>query len=55
MYILGIQRAGRWIYRPRSTRKLEAGDRLLATGPVEGVDMLRGITGDGRAHEYQEG
>jgi uncharacterized protein with PhoU and TrkA domain len=54
MYILGIQRANRWIYRPRSTRTLEAGDRLLATGPVEGVELLRGITGDGREHDYEE-
>jgi uncharacterized protein with PhoU and TrkA domain len=54
MYILGIERAGRWIYRPRSTRKLEASDRLLATGPVEGVELLRVITGDARPHEYEE-
>jgi uncharacterized protein with PhoU and TrkA domain len=48
MYILAINREGRWIYRPRGYRALEAGDRLLATGPEEGVAMLRDITGDPR-------
>ena len=48
MYILAINRDGRWIYRPRGYRALEVGDRLLATGPEEGVAMLRDITGDPR-------
>ncbi len=48
MYVLGIQRAGRWIYRPRSTRALEVGDRLLVTGPEEGVERLRALLGDDR-------
>ncbi|MPZ71921.1 MAG: potassium channel protein [Nitriliruptorales bacterium] len=48
MYVLGIQREGRWIYRPRSTRTLVAGDRLLVTGPEEGVKLLRDLTGDSR-------
>ncbi|HWB71412.1 MAG TPA: TrkA C-terminal domain-containing protein [Egibacteraceae bacterium] len=48
MYVLAIQRGGRWIYRPRGTRQLEAGDRLLATGPEEGVEPLRRIAGDVR-------
>lgn len=53
MYILTINRGGRWIYRPRRTRKLEAGDRLVATGPAEGVELLRRITGDER--DFDEG
>jgi uncharacterized protein with PhoU and TrkA domain len=48
MYVLAIQRQGRWIYRPRSDRALTAGDRLLVTGPEEGVDLLRALTGDSR-------
>jgi uncharacterized protein with PhoU and TrkA domain len=48
MYVLAIQRAGRWIYRPRGHQQLAAGDRLLATGPEEGVVLLRTITGDTR-------
>jgi uncharacterized protein with PhoU and TrkA domain len=54
MYILAINRGGRWIYRPRSTRVLEAGDRLVATGPEEGVALLRTITGDARPYAEDE-
>jgi uncharacterized protein with PhoU and TrkA domain len=55
MYVLGIQRDGRWIYRPRASRRLQAGDRLLVTGPEEGVRMLRSLTGDDRPDEIDEG
>jgi uncharacterized protein with PhoU and TrkA domain len=48
MYVLGIQRQQRWLYRPRSTTRLSAGDRLLCTGPEEGVEPLRALTGDDR-------
>jgi len=48
MYVLGIQRAQRWLYRPRSTTRLMAGDRLLCTGPEDGVSPLRALTGDDR-------
>jgi uncharacterized protein with PhoU and TrkA domain len=48
MYVLAINREGRWIYRPRGSHALRAGDRLLATGPEEGVAMLRAVTGDPR-------
>ncbi|MEX0592439.1 MAG: TrkA C-terminal domain-containing protein [Nitriliruptoraceae bacterium] len=41
MEILAIERNGRWIYRPRPTRVLQAGDRLLALGPEEGAPRLR--------------
>jgi uncharacterized protein with PhoU and TrkA domain len=54
MYVLGIQREGRWIYRPRASRSLQAGDRLLVTGPEEGVAMLRSLTGDDRPAETDE-
>jgi uncharacterized protein with PhoU and TrkA domain len=51
MYVLAIQRAGGWAYRPRGTRPLRAGDRLLATGPQEGVTLIRHLTGDLRDDE----
>jgi uncharacterized protein with PhoU and TrkA domain len=51
MYVLAIQREGRWIYRPRATQTIRAGDRLLATGPEEGVALLRNVTGDARPSE----
>jgi uncharacterized protein with PhoU and TrkA domain len=54
MYVLAIQREGRWVYRPRGTRKLEAGDRLVATGPEEGIALLRRVTGDDRPADVEE-
>jgi uncharacterized protein with PhoU and TrkA domain len=48
MEVLAIQRAERWIYRPRSTRELQPGDRLLAIGPEEGAPRLREWSGDDR-------
>jgi uncharacterized protein with PhoU and TrkA domain len=54
MHVLAIQRGGRWIYRPRSTRRLQAGDRLLVTGPEEGVALLRRLTGDERVLGEEE-
>jgi uncharacterized protein with PhoU and TrkA domain len=40
MFVLAIQRGQRWIYRPRGTFVLLAGDRLIAVGPEEGADEL---------------
>lgn len=54
MEVLAIDRKGRWIYRPRSTRHLEDGDRLLAIGPEEGVLRMRELCGDDRP-EGEEG
>ena len=48
MYVLAIQRDRRWIYRPRGHHTVLVGDRLLATGPEEGVRQLRELTGDPR-------
>jgi uncharacterized protein with PhoU and TrkA domain len=48
MEVLAIQRNERWSYRPRRTRTLEAGDRLLAIGPEEGAPRLRAWAGDDR-------
>ncbi|MFT5223372.1 MAG: hypothetical protein ACI867_001688, partial [Glaciecola sp.] len=46
MEVLAIERDGRWIYRPRSSRTLQAGDRLLTLGPEEGAMRLRDVCGD---------
>ncbi len=46
MEVLAIQRRGRWIYRPKRARTVEAGDRLLAIGPEEGAPRLRELCGD---------
>jgi uncharacterized protein with PhoU and TrkA domain len=48
MEVLAIERSRRWFYRPRSTRTLQAGDRLLAIGPEEGAPRLREVCGDQR-------
>jgi uncharacterized protein with PhoU and TrkA domain len=48
MEVLAIQRRGRWIYRPKRTRTVEAEDRLLAIGPEEGAARLRELCGDVR-------
>jgi uncharacterized protein with PhoU and TrkA domain len=54
MEVLAIERANRWIYRPRSSRQLEVDDRLLAIGPHEGAPRLRNVCGDERP-EGEEG
>jgi uncharacterized protein with PhoU and TrkA domain len=48
MEVLAIDRRGRWIYRPRSNRKLLEGDRLVAIGPEEGALRMRELCGDDR-------
>jgi uncharacterized protein with PhoU and TrkA domain len=48
MEVLAIERADRWLYRPRSTQALRVGDRLLAVGPEEGALRLRAWLGDDR-------
>ncbi len=40
MFVLAVQRGRRWIYRPRPGLVLQAGDRLIAIGPEEGVGEL---------------
>ena len=51
MEVLALQRDGRWIYRPRASRSLEEGDRLLVIGPEEGIAPLRALAGDVREFE----
>ncbi len=40
MFVLAVQRGPRWIYRPRGTFVLRAGDRIIAVGPEEGAEAL---------------
>lgn len=54
MEVLAIQRAGRWVYRPKAGHRLQAEDRLLAIGPEEGAPRLRAWCGDVRP-EGEEG
>ena len=37
MFVLAVQRGRRWIYRPRPRFEFQAGDRVIAIGPEEGV------------------
>jgi uncharacterized protein with PhoU and TrkA domain len=46
MFVLAIQRGPRWIYRPRATFTLAAGDRLISVGPEEGEEELIALCGD---------
>ena len=55
MEVLAIERGGRWLYRPRKTRTLEAGDRLLVVGPEEGAPRLRAWIGDPRPEHADHG
>ncbi|MBW3577049.1 MAG: potassium channel protein [Actinobacteria bacterium] len=48
MEVLAVERESRWVYRPRSSRRLQVGDRILAIGPEEGAPALRAISGDTR-------
>ena len=43
MNALAIQRSGRWIYRPSSRFGLAAGDRLIATGPEDGIPEVEAL------------
>jgi len=45
MFVLAVQRGRRWIYRPRPVLVLQAGDRLIAIGPEEGVGELDVLCG----------
>ncbi len=45
MTALAVQRNGRWIYRPPPRFQLRAGDRVIATGPEDGVDEMKALVG----------
>jgi uncharacterized protein with PhoU and TrkA domain len=44
-YLLAIRRAGRYLYRPRGSVRLQAGDELIASGPDEGRQRLAELGG----------
>jgi uncharacterized protein with PhoU and TrkA domain len=44
-YLLAIRRAGRYVYRPRGSVRLEAGDELIASGPDEGRQRFAELGG----------
>jgi uncharacterized protein with PhoU and TrkA domain len=46
MFVLAIHRGARWVYRPRGTSVLRAGDRLISIGPEEGEQELIEICGE---------
>jgi uncharacterized protein with PhoU and TrkA domain len=46
MFVLAIQRGARWVYRPRGTFRLQAGDRLISVGPEDGEAELIELAGE---------
>src|SRR5918998_4899951 len=45
MFILAVNRGGRWTYRPRDTYTLRGGDTVRATGSPEGLEPLAEVFG----------
>ena len=45
MFVLAVNRGGRWTYRPRDTYTLRGGDSVLATGAPEGLEPLAELFG----------
>jgi uncharacterized protein with PhoU and TrkA domain len=43
MAAIAVQREGRWIYRPAPRFQLLAKDRVIATGPEEGVEEVEAL------------
>jgi uncharacterized protein with PhoU and TrkA domain len=43
MTVLAVQRSGRWIYRPAPRFELHAGDRVIATGPEDGIEEVEAL------------
>lgn len=43
MFVLALQRGRRWMYRPRRRLQLEAGDRMIAIGPEDGIPQLEAL------------
>lgn len=51
MEVLAIQRGGRWIYRPRASQTLQAGDKVIAVGPEDGALDLAKLFGNAPPEE----
>ncbi len=43
MFVLALQRGRRWIYQPRPSLELRAGDRIISIGPEEGIAELESL------------
>jgi uncharacterized protein with PhoU and TrkA domain len=43
MTALAVQRSGRWIYRPTARFALHAGDRVITTGPEDGIEEVEAL------------
>jgi len=43
MTALAVQRGGRWIYRPTARFALQAGDRVITTGPEDGIEEVEAL------------
>ena len=51
MEVLAVQRGGRWVYRPRASQMLHAGDRVIAVGPEDGAIDLATMFGNAPPEE----
>jgi len=54
-HVLAVRRASRYIYNPRKTVALRAGDELLASGPEEGRERLAALCGYSMAVDEETG
>jgi uncharacterized protein with PhoU and TrkA domain len=45
MFVLAVQRGRRWTYRPKPSYRFQAGDRVIAIGPVEGGEEFDELAG----------
>jgi uncharacterized protein with PhoU and TrkA domain len=54
-HVLAVRRASRYIYNPRKTVTLRAGDELLASGPEEGRERLAALCGYAMAVDEETG
>lgn len=54
MFVLAIQRGNRWTYRPSAKYTFQAGDRIIAVGPVEGGELLDELFGADRYRDEED-
>lgn len=52
--ILAIKRSGKLIYDPGDEDLLKCGDILIVKGPEDGIERLRGISGEDEEEEEEE-
>lgn len=54
MFVLAVQRGNRWTYRPSAKFAFQAGDRVIAVGPVDGGESLDVLFGADRFGDEEE-